>query len=456
VSKFYDVLGNVTSIQDPILGVVNQTYDTLENFIGYSNSWGSMSYSYDNLGRRTGIQDPDGNVTGYYYDAIGRPYLIQNYAKNQWTQYAYDSIGRKTLEIYPNGVFTQYGYETCACPNKVLSTVIYQPTDNFNRTSIGSNWNPSGSWSISQGKLVSSGGTNNLNLYSTAGNLTISRLESTIIPTNANASQDGYMIYGYRDNGKSNIWKYAGYDLAAGRLVLGHGDDNTMVNTVDASLSYPWASGYPLRLQVTVSGNTVNLSKLESTGYVQKLSWVYSDLNTPGQVGLWSDGSTLFDDFTLNNTTTVIAQYFYDYDQNGNRTQVTDMQDHNTYYSYDSINSLIQEYHPDTPTYNLKYSYDSVGNRTLMINGNTTTSYAYNNLNQLTSMTTNGVAKTFTYDSNGNMTQKGSQSYTWNQENLLTQVGDAATYLYDALGQRVEKSNYDDGFNEINGKTENL
>ena len=71
------------------------------------------------------------------------------------------------------------------------------------------------------------------------------------------------------------------------------------------------------------------------------------------------------------------------------------------------------------------------------------TSYVANGLNQYASITPpGGSVTTMTYDANGNLTNDGKFSYSYDPENRLTgasETGMSATYLYDPEGRRREK-----------------
>lgn len=83
--------------------------------------------------------------------------------------------------------------------------------------------------------------------------------------------------------------------------------------------------------------------------------------------------------------------------------------------------------------------------------GTNSTTYNYNNMNQLISMVEYGVTTNFTYDANGNMTQKtrGIEwwKYYYDYENRLIKVehfdGSQTTvlgeYYYDGDGKRIKK-----------------
>ena len=87
------------------------------------------------------------------------------------------------------------------------------------------------------------------------------------------------------------------------------------------------------------------------------------------------------------------------------------------------------------------YSYNGVGNRTA---SHLSASYSYQPFNKLTSTAT----ATYNYDNNGNLISKsdtsGTTTFTFNEENQLTQVvlpgGLTVNYKYDGLGRRIQRT----------------
>ena len=151
---------------------------------------------------------------------------------------------------------------------------------------------------------------------------------------------------------------------------------------------------------------------------------------------------------------TIISSNSYTHDKVGNR-QTNTTQDRANSYGYDAIYRLTQAL-TNTPGYssNTKsskgtnnavqqqkefFSYDPVGNRLTSANNK---SYAYGPANQL--INENGT--TYSYDRNGNLTQKAtateSTNYIWDFENRLIKVSTPTTtseYAYDPFGRRIEK-----------------
>lgn len=130
----------------------------------------------------------------------------------------------------------------------------------------------------------------------------------------------------------------------------------------------------------------------------------------------------------------------YSYDANGNPTNViTDVG--SLSYGYDALNQLVKEITLEGTE--IDYQYDAAGNRTqkkvtLLDGSSTTTTYSYNNANELTSV----GAQPYTYDVNGNLINNGNKIFVYDVINQLTQVKDSggnliASFTYDDKGRRV-------------------
>ncbi len=85
------------------------------------------------------------------------------------------------------------------------------------------------------------------------------------------------------------------------------------------------------------------------------------------------------------------------------------------------------------------YTYDPMGNRLTKVNNGVTTSYTYDNADQMTAA--GGV--TFGYDNNGNQTGRGADTFGYNAENRLTSTnlgGVAGSYAYNGDGLRMSRT----------------
>jgi RHS repeat-associated protein len=169
----------------------------------------------------------------------------------------------------------------------------------------------------------------------------------------------------------------------------------------------------------------------------------YSDLAGSNKIGATSytydPGMRLTNIQDANGTGGVLESLTYTYDAANRLTSLTQNGSITTY-SYDTVNELTTVTTSGGAT---AYSYDANGNRTMP-------GYVTGTGNELL----NDGTWTYTYDKEGNVTQKYNPStgetwhYTYDNLNELTGVTDVSgtgttlmqvTYVYDVFGQRIEK-----------------
>jgi RHS repeat-associated protein len=164
-----------------------------------------------------------------------------------------------------------------------------------------------------------------------------------------------------------------------------------------------------------------------------------------------------------------IGHFGYTVDPRGNRTQALEVLPHapttndttilydnkgivylhTIEYTYDALSRVIKaRYNPGLNTAaaeadmlrRYRYSFDKAGNRTeqkvkIGAGAEVTTSYTYNNANQLT----NAGGTAYGYDNNGNLTVTGgTTTHTWDRANRLLSFG-GVSYKYDGLGNRSQQ-----------------
>jgi len=142
-------------------------------------------------------------------------------------------------------------------------------------------------------------------------------------------------------------------------------------------------------------------------------------------------------------STPPVADYKYTLGLTGNRTNATEQSGRALQWSYDNIYRLTGETIAGDPANNggdngsATYTLDPVGNRTSAastLSGIDPIAGSYNPNDQLSSET---------YDANGNVTNTGGMSYTYDSENhMLTASGNgkSISMIYDAFGNRVAKT----------------
>lgn len=109
-------------------------------------------------------------------------------------------------------------------------------------------------------------------------------------------------------------------------------------------------------------------------------------------------------------------------------------------YDYDNIYQLAGYHNSVAVEKNIIYNYDDAGNREAVTVNGILQEYTPNDLNQLTLA---GDIISFSYDTNGNMTGKGTDTFTYDYNNRLTGAsvaGKVVSYIYNNNDLRVEKS----------------
>ena len=210
-----------------------------------------------------------------------------------------------------------------------------------------------------------------------------------------------------------------------------------------ASYAYDAATG-----RYTTVGNnsaTVTYSYLDKTNLPLVQTW---------QKGTSSAFLTVSNTYDAYNRLTLINanssnQAAYVYDSLGRRTSATLQDDTAWNYSYNQrseITSAIRKNASNVTQNNMRYVFDNIGNRTSSYEDATSKTYDANSLNQYTEIdVTGGSSVCPLYDDDGNMTQYGDWTYTYDAENRLVGALNGNTrleYIYDALGRRVAKKLY--------------
>jgi RHS repeat-associated protein len=139
-----------------------------------------------------------------------------------------------------------------------------------------------------------------------------------------------------------------------------------------------------------------------------------------------------------------VIQDQYTYDANGNPTAITDQQEGgltSRSLAYDGLDRLVSA----SGIWGAgSYSYDPLDNiRTSTVGGRTAIA-TLDAANRLSVLTLNGVPSSFGYDANGNLSQRGAQTFTFDIGNRLVSAAGRASYTYDGHGRRTQV-NYADG-----------
>ena len=416
------------NLTETFQGLITQyTYDGNGNILSKirpgANSW---SYAYDDADRLTTVTSPTGS-THYTYDNNDNR-LSQRDAGNHTTSFVYDDNNLLTQMTYPDSTAVGYGYDangnrtSADYPNGSSWTATY---DDINRES---------SRSYNDGQSQSNTYDNNNNLTGVTFN-------------NGDSSAAASYVYDNFDRQTQATDRFS--------QVINYQYDNngnrTQVSSTGGITNYT----YDALNRVTQVTGTDGI-----TTYTYDRSGLVTNVTYPSGINAVTtyDAQARVDTIANQQNSTVLSQYDYDYDDNGNRIAQMEINGglaENTAYTYDNEDRLTEvDYTDKTVT----YTYDANFNRLTEVEvskpGGVTTkniSMSYNDRNQLTNITDNLDANnnvTYTFDDNGNQTQKvkGTETttFTYNARDELRQVtvggSTVGQFLYDHQGLRIEKT----------------
>ncbi len=477
----YDTFGNVLTTRS-LAGTANQLTETytytpdFNQLATYTDARSQISrYFYDPQGRLTEVRDPLLNSTKFEYNSQGLvtrvtdprnkatvfAYLLTDLASvtdplNRATQVFTDVLGRVTQVIDPLGNRTQSAYDKLSRPTsttdplgKVVS-MVYDANGNLT------------SFTDPRSGVTGFG-------YDARNRLT-SRTDpllktETLVP-------DGNDNVTSRTDRKSQITTTT-YDAL----------DRPAVTTWQggATSTYTWDAGDRLtRIVDSVSGtitrqydirfDTLTQEVAPLGAYTGTVNYQYDTAGRRSQ--MQTLGQTAFTyGYDNANRLTSITQggnvVSFGYDAASRRTTATLPFQVTIDYGYSDANELTSLTHKraGTTLQNLTYGYDLAGRRITM--GGTAarinlppalSSATYDAGNRLTTWA--GVTQS--YDFNGNLTNDGVNTYTWDVRDRLSALSGSIpiSNVYDAFNRRTSKTQSGvqgwtmyDGFKELHGIT---
>ena len=404
----YDGAGNLTNTTDALSQLTQFAFDANGNRLSVTDPLGHVSrFTYDALNRQVIEQDPLGNQTQTIYDDLGRAASVTN-AKNQLTVLSYDKIGRLIQVTDANGGTLKYGYDA-----------------NGNRTSM-----------IDPNGHVTSYAYNALNrLITKTEPLGAVRYQYDAVGNRTQVTKANGAVIGYAYDNLDRLQSITYPD--AGTVTFSYDFDGNRTSMTDSLGS----AGAQYDALSRMTAYTDAFSQTVSYGYdanSNRTSIVY-----PGNKAV----AYVFD--PLNRMSRVTDWITYNYDAAGRLTSSINPNGVTTIYGFDDANRMTSVSHSAGANTVASYAYtlDQIGNHKqvtqteplpqVMTPG--TVNYAYDAENRQSSI--NGVANTF--DLNGNMTAKGSNTYAYDFEDRLKQVtigGTSSQYQYDGLGRRYART----------------
>jgi RHS repeat-associated protein len=441
VSYSYDALGRVTqTVADSELGDLITNVSYLSGFTkrvvnprGYDAVFGYMAYDEPGEQWIKSKDEPYGLHTAITRDQFGKPLSVTQNDVNvsAGRSYVYDANARLCKIIEP----------------EIGATVLnYDAANNVSWRAIGVNLPSTTSCdqaSVTAAKKIIYGyDQRNWLKTTTYGDASpaISRTYSGDgLP--ATVSSNG-TVWTYTYNKRRLLEKeslaYAGKTYDIGRTYDANGSP--------ATLSYPGVSALSVSYAPNALGQPTQVS-----GYASAITYFPNDAlgsftygngvlhsrlqTTRGMTYRVRDEGVLFDEYT--------------YDPNGNVTGITDIEQGVTTrtMTYDALDRL------QTATANgagmwgtASYSVDVLGNMrdvTVTTGANARhTVLNYDATNKVSSIS-GSTTLNFGYDSQGNLSTRGSAGYVFDQGNRLSSATGKASYVYDGWGHRVKEAKVD-------------
>jgi RHS repeat-associated protein len=420
VNYSYDAKGNLTSVKDALNRTSTFTYNNAGQLRTakdpLDHTW-TYAYSLGDLGS---VTDPLGRTTSRFVDSAGRVLMVTDPLGHQ-VRRDYDDRNQLTKVTDALGKATQFGYD----PAGNLKTV----TD-------------------SRGNVTTYG-------YDEMDRIT-SR-QDPLLNTEAFAYDGNSNLVTFTDR-KGQMTSYQ-YDGLNRRTFAGFGTTVSGATSYSSSITYTYDAGNRITKIEDTRGGTItrtydNLDhlKTETAPNAPTGGVVYTYDNADRRASM-KVGSLTAVTYTYNNANqpTAITQgtssVGFTYDAAGRPKTLTLPDGIVQTYGYDEANELTSIAYTKGATTlgDLAYGYDAAGRRTALwgsygrtgLPAATTATASYNADNQLSSW--NGT--NLSYDLNGNLTDYGSQTFTWNDRNQLaaTSTG-SASFSYDGLGRRLSKT----------------
>jgi RHS repeat-associated protein len=417
-SLAYDKAGNLTSVTDPVDPPASLAYDGSGELVAATDPLGNTgNITYDSFGNLAQFKDPLARILSRVVDAVGRTQSVTN-PLGQKIQYQYSPLNLVTQITDPLNGQTSLSYD----PNgNVLSlvdslgsthTTIYT-YDSMDR--VQTRKDPLGNSESYQ--------------YDLDGNLTQFTDRRGKVTTFKYDAVNRLTFAGFGTTGGSNYESTINYSYDVGdRLVQ-------VVDSISGTISRSYDGLDRLISEVTPQGSVsysydaASRRTSMSVSGQSATSYSYDNADRLTQIAQGSANVTIVPDSDNRRQSLTLpngVKMAYGYDAASQLTGVTYMQGSNTLGS-------------------LSYSYDLAGRRT-NVGGSfartgvpqAVSSASYNVNNQLT----NWKGANLTYDLNGNLTNDGTNTYTWNARNQLVSVSGAVntTFQYDAFGRRVSKT----------------
>lgn len=384
----YDRNGQMVNVTDPQGGETRYSYDERNLLVQVQDAGGgTVSYEYDGRGLRVQETDALNRHTRYVYNAAGL-LTAKLDPLNQTTAYEYDKTGRQVKTILPNGAATITRYDE-------RGQVIGSEDPNHGVT------------------LMERDGRGRVTVYQDEEEnrwaYEYDALDRVAAMTDPNGHRTGFT-----------------YD-AAGRI-------RQVTDALQNKTAYTY-DGLGRLTEVLDAKNGRTAYAYDPLGNLAEKQDANGNVTRYGY-----NGRNLVE----NRTNPLGEEMSWSYDANGNVLHQTAADGTLTRFQYDPLNRLTARTEEDGEA--VSYTYDEVGLRTSMTDGSGTTLYAYDALNRLSKVETQGQEIRYEWTPNGKKARilypdLRAVNYQYDAKDQLIKVEEAAgdtrrstLYSYDKRG----------------------
>ena len=424
-----------------------------------SETLSSLDVAYDGAGRPVSYTDQDGLRKSFERDAFGKV-LKEKFPDGSECAYSYDALGRRTSVVDENGHEIRFGWGRFGLKSR--TTAAGQLTD-YVRDDLGLVKEVVSKWNGNEDRRIESEYDEHGRLVrADYGNGEVEKFE-----------YDKWNRLAKHTRGKTEeTYKYDHF----GRLVEKRENGHTTAYTYDA-----WGNRLS-RVTKNRKGEVVSkenraynkFGRLAETaaGFGAKVTYAYDSKGRLSRQVV--DGSPIEYEYTkygqlagkhLGGKLNPDASVVYEYSKSGRIVARTANGVRQTYV-YDKKGQLLAVKDADGNAVE-RYAYDKAGNmlkKTLRIGrGDSssrpqyqTTTFTFDDANQLASSTTDGVTTRYAYDAAGRMVREGNKHYTYGYLDKVLSVTDGdttRTYTYHADGQ-LASATYLGGTRSVASETE--
>jgi RHS repeat-associated protein len=429
ITYSYDFTGRYTSILYPDSSSVSYSYDDTNNSITLTNGRGyDTVYWYSWLSRLEKVEEEYAvnlfTVTTYQYDEVGHVTSFTD-AENYTTTYTYASLFGLTRTTYPDATCEQYSYDTagnittCIDANGNEITYSFDTLYRLTQIQYEDQSTVTFTYDLNSNRIKMVDNTSNTGDYIEYTYDSWDRLETETRYISQDSFTGSYQ-----------------YDVASRLTRLTYPDDMEILYFYDDLNRMTEINRYidGIHDEVLMSNAQYDAENVLTQVYYGnglRATYSYDVRDRLSTVDIADDAMSFLD-------------LDYTYDSNGNITQVvngwrnteSDWWSDTEIYNYDGLDRLLSA---GCASWNHTYSYDKAGNRT----GKDSVAYTVNAVNEVMALSDGTF---FSYDLNGNRTQKAKGTdtwdYTYDYANRLTKVEKNSTtlgeYVYDGDGRRLQ------------------